>query len=551
MQGDDTRAAELRGRGWWRDETPLDDLRAAVARHPDKPAVVTKYASGAEDVVTFEELARVVDRFAAALLELGVRRGEPVVVQLPNGWRVPAAVLACARVGAVVAPLPVSARRNDVEHALVRTGARVCVVPDVWRGFDHAAMVAEIAPELTELRHTIVWRSGESGGAGAAATPGALDLDADVLGSPWERSHPAAELDALEPAADDHFQIAFTSGTTGEPKGVLHTYNTLHAAVRTVAVPLGLGPDDVLTTPHDLTAQAGFCYSMLMGLELGATTVQQEQWSATDLLDLVDRHGVTFFYGAPVLVVEMTEEQEARARALASLRYVVCGSAPVPPHLVERTHRILGVPLLSLWGMTENGAVTLTRPDDPPDWAAHSDGRAEPWMELRIVDRDGRDVSGQEQGRLLVRGASQCVGYFGRPDLYDAATSPEGWFDTGDLARWDGRGGIRICGRLKDVIVRDGYNVPAVELENALYSHPLVRDVTVVGVPDDRLGEAACAVVVARGERPTLEQLLEHLAGSGLAEDHVVDRLEFFDELPRTRSGKVKKHVVLERLTPA
>ena len=415
---DAARAAELRARGWWRDETPLDDLRAAADRHPDKPAVVTQRADGGEDVVTFAALAASVDRCAAALRELGVGRGDPVVVQLPNGWRVFVVTLACTRIGAVVTPLPPNMRAHDFGHALARTGARVCIAPDVLSGFDHAAMVAELAADAPALEHRVLWRTGQPGGD-PAAVEGTLDFDAGVLGEQWERRHPAATLDALAPGADDPFQIAFTSGTTGEPKGVLHTYNTLYAAVRTVSGPLELTPDDVLTTPHDLTAQAGFAYSFLMGILLGATTVQQEEWSADALLDLVDRHGVTFFYGAPSLVMELLAAQRKRARSLSSLRYVVCGSAPVPPHLVDEVRDLLGTRLFSLWGMTENGAVTVTRPDDPPEWPAHSDGRPEPWMELRIVDRDGRDVEPGQTGTLLVRGANQCVGYFGRPDLYE------------------------------------------------------------------------------------------------------------------------------------
>jgi cyclohexanecarboxylate-CoA ligase len=194
--------------------------------------------------------------------------------------------------------------------------------------------------------------------------------------------------------------------------------------------------------------------------------------------------------------------------------------------------------------MTENGSVTITRPEDPADWAAHSDGYPVPWMEVRI-DAGG---SADGIGRLLVRGASQCLGYYRRDELYAGLVDDDGWFDTGDLARPDGRGGIRIAGRAVDLIIRGSYKIPVLEVEAILQHHPQVREVALVGYTDPRLGERACAVVVPDGEPPTLEALCEHLRAEGVTEYFWPERIEVVDALPRTPIGKVQKHFLRERL---
>jgi len=202
-----------------------------------------------------------------------------------------------------------------------------------------------------------------------------------------------------------------------------------------------------------------------------------------------------------------------------------------------------------LWGMTENGCVTTTRPEQPPLRAVASDGTAVPGMEVRIVDQQtGAPVTDGRPGLLQVRGASQCLGYFRRPEVYRASLTDDGWFDTGDLARADGYGGIRITGRVKDLIVRGGENIPVLEVEAALLRHHTVKDVAVVGYPDMRLGERACAVLVPADRPPTLGDLCAHLAGLGMAKQYWPERLEVVTALPRTPSGKIQKFALRERL---
>ncbi|HSP79873.1 MAG TPA: AMP-binding protein, partial [Myxococcaceae bacterium] len=535
-----------RQKGWWRDETVVDDLRRAIRAHPEKTAIVAvRHFAKEVTRLSYAELGARMERFAGALLELGVGREEIVAVQLPNWWQFPALALACARVGAVIAPIPPDYRRREVEFILERTEASVYIGPDTWLGFSHRNMLRELAPTLPSLRHRVFI------GAGGELLDGELDFDAHFVVPRWEERHPAAELDERTARADDVFNVLYTSGTTGEPKGVFHSHNTNYAITRALSDTLSLGAGEVVSLPSILTASSGFTYHFLMPVLLGATAVYLDVADPDLHLRLIEEHGISFMYGIPTYILNMIAAQRRRQRSTGSLRRLATGSTPVPPHLIAAVREVFGIRLHTLWGMTENGAVTLTRDEDPPDWPASSDGRPVEWMEFKLAPATAEDgtPSPDGAGRLLVRGASQCLGYFKREDVYAACLDEEGWFDTGDLAREDGRGGIRIVGRLKDVIFRHGLKIPVVEVESALYSHPKVREVAIVAHADDRIGgERVCAVVVPHEEPPTLDELRAHLRQEGMSPSYWPDRLEVVSEMPKTPSGKIRKYLLRERL---
>jgi cyclohexanecarboxylate-CoA ligase len=344
--------------------------------------------------------------------------------------------------------------------------------------------------------------------------------------------------------------LLYTSGTTGEMKAVVHSQNTLYAAARTVAESQGLGPDDVISVPNFLTHMAGSSFAVSMPVLLGATTVMQDNNTDMELfLDLVERHRITWAYLSPSYLVNLLRIQRDNPRDTSSLHRVVSGSAPVQPDIVADVRQVLDVPLHTLWGMTENGGVTLTRPEDPEGWGARSDGSPMPWMQVQVATEPGEDV-----GRLLVRGASQTLGYLGQRALYESTVDDEGWFDTGDLARDDGRGGIRITGRRTDLITRaSGQKVSTLEVETILMRHPSVTDVVLVGYPDPAVpgADLVCAVVVPAGTPPTVAELRDYLQGEGTAAVLCPDRVQFVWELPRNSLGKVLREPLRRRLETA
>lgn len=544
---DPAQAERFRRAGWWRDRTFLEDFDDAVGADPDKVAVVTHQvdAAGLPAVLSYRQLDRYVNRFAGALCDLGVRRGQVVSVQLPNHWVFAALVLACARIGAVVNPLVPILRARELRFILGLTDSPVVIVADRFRGHDYAAMLDGLLADL----------GGGTRGFALGRT-GALGRVEPF--DPWfleRRDAPDADparFAARSIGPDELAELQFTSGTTGEPKGVMHTPNTIHAGIRAFAEVARLGPDDAILMPSTLAHQTGFLVGIVLPLSSGMKVVYQDVWDAEVFCQLADEEAATFSAGATPFLSDIVAACERRGRRLASMRSYVCAGAPIPTPLVTATRDRAIDDLIAVWGMTENGAVTMTRPGDPVEVVSDSDGVPVDWMEVRVVDDAGRDLPVGEVGRLLARGASQTVGYFERPELYesclvDGDDGAGGWFDTGDLARRRHDGGIRIAGRTKDLVIRGGENVPVVEVEAVLFSHPAVREVAVIGYPDERLGERACAVIVAEGAPPSLGELTEWLADAGMAKQFWPERLEVLAEMPKTPSGKIQKFHLRER----
>lgn len=532
------RAESFRAAGRWRSDTVLDDLRRSVAAHPDKPAVISYAGGSLARIISYRELAAHVDRFAAALLELGVRRGDVVAIHLPNWWMLNPLYLACTRIGAVPAPVMPTLGARELGLVLTGSAAKVCIVPDSYQGIDYVQRLDTAAPE--SLLHRVVVRTAPAG----ADPSGLLDFGEFFVDTPWEQTHTLDSLDALD--ADDVALLLFTSGTTGAPKAVAHSHNTLYAAASAVPLCWGLDADCVASVPHPMTHLAGVIFGVYLSVILGGTCAMQDDFDMGVLLDMIAEHELSFVYAGPPFVIQLVAAQREKPRDLSSLRALISGSAPIPPQLVEDVREVLGVELGALWGMTENGSMTVTRPDDPQGWAAHSDGSPVPGAELRIAAEDG-----EELGRLLVRSPSQCLGYLNQQEVYLNCLDSDGWFDTGDMARPDGRGGIRITGRRDDLIIRRwGTKVPTLEVEAVLLRHPQVREVVLIGYPDAEIPalDGLCAVLVPEGPPPSLDELTSYLEGLGMTFYNWPDRLELRTELPKNPLGKVQRGVLRKEL---
>jgi cyclohexanecarboxylate-CoA ligase len=528
------RAAEFYRRGWWRRDTFLDDLRRNARGRPDAAAVVAYRNGRHARTLTYRELARCVDRFAAALAELGVGAGDAVVVHLPNWWMLTPLYLACARAGAVVASVIPPFGGRELAYVLTVTAAKVCVVPDSYAGIDYARRLAEVAPKT--LEHRVV--------AGDAAATGAVDFTKFFVDTAWEQRNSAAERPL--PAADDVAQVVFTSGTTGKPKGVVHTFNTLYAAGRTFSDVYRLGPDDLISAASYLAHLAGTVYVAYLPVTLGAACVMQDTFDMGLLLDLAAAHGVTLVLAAPRYLTRMVAAQRENPRHIPALRFLNVTGAPIPPRLVAEAREVFGLRLDAHFGMSECGGITITRPEDPDGWAACSDGSPVDWAEIRIDAPPG-----ERSGQLLIRGASLCLGYLGQREAFLACLDDDGWFDTGDTARDDGRGGIRITGRRADLIVRsNGLMVPVLEVEAILADHPAITDAVLIGYQDPEVPgtELACAVVVPDGTPPRLAEVTKFLEEHGVGSRDLPDRLEVRRELPTNAQGKILRSVLRRQL---
>ena len=524
------RIAAMRQAGFWGDATILDDLDRAVATVPDRIAIVDQNSmTGERTVLTYAQFNQRIGRLAMGLHRLGVRKGDVVSMQLPNWWMFNALHFAALRLGAVTNPIMPIFREREMGFMLKMAESKVLIIPREFRGFAYGPMAEALRPSLPALRHVLV-----VGGEGDAA----FERLYEDGGAPDE-----ALFAASRPKADDVVELLYTSGTTGEPKGVMHTSNTLLANVIPYVERLSLGENDTFLMASPLAHQTGFLYGILTPVHVNTKVVLQDIWNATRAADLIAGEGVTFTMAATPFLSDLTDEAAKRPDDMRTLRTFLSAGAPIPRALVRRASENLGANIISAWGMTENGAVTTTRIGDAPEKTFETDGLPLAGMEIRVVNESGTVLPADTEGRLQAKGSSNFVGYLKHPEWY--ATDGEGWFDTGDLARIDRDGYVRITGRTKDVIIRGGENVPVVEIEGLLYRHPAIQEVAVVAMPDPRLGERACAFAVLRdGASLTMQEMVAFLGEQKLARNYLPERLEVVPAMPKTPSGKIQKVVL-------
>jgi cyclohexanecarboxylate-CoA ligase len=531
-----THMGEIRGRrppladryrhdGLWRGETVWQAFVATTRRAAGKTAVV----DGATRT-TFTTLAGAAERLAGGLAARGVGPGDVVSFQLPNWTETVAVMLAAARLGAVANPILPIYRRHELRFILRQAGTRVLFIPGRHRDADHRELVRELRPELPALADVVVVRDEPS---------------ADTL------AYAAVAADPPPEPASDAAAVAlliYTSGTTADAKGVLHSHDTLLAEARSLGPVHGITAADRVLMPSPLTHISGIVHALLVPAVFGTTAVLMDRWEAGDALARIAAERVTYMVGAPTFLRDLASHLALAGSDTTSFRLFSCGGAVVDPTLVREAAARLGCVAKRVYGSTEFPTVTTTGPDDPPARRADSEGRAIGANEVRLVDEDGVAVAAGREGEILARGPECFLGYQD-PALDAEAFTGDGWFRTGDLGTLDGDGYLRITGRRKDIIIRKGENISARELEDLIAGHPAVAEVAVVGLPDESAGEIACAVVCVRaGARPpTLGELAGHLTGHGLSRRKLPERLEVVAEFPRTASGKIVKRVLRER----
>lgn len=526
---DASRIALEKTRGIWADRVVTDYFDRWVAEKPDATAVIAFRDEDATTVrLTWRELAERVDAIARGFSASGVGKGDVVSFQLPNWWEFVAVHLACVRVGAVSNPLMPIFRQREMSFMVKHAESKVLIAPARFRGFDHGALALGLKRDLPTLEHVFL-----VGGEGEHSFEACLL--AEAAGG---RIEPGSRL-----AADDVMQLLFTSGTTGESKGVMHTSNTLIGTILKFIERMQLGEGEVVFMPSPLAHQAGFAYGLTLATLLGVPLLLTDVWNAGRAVDLMEKHRATFTFAATPFLADLANFPDIEKRAIDAFRLFVTSGAPIPPVLVHLAQHKLRATVAASWGMTECCSATTTFLSGHK--VQESDGCAIPGAEVRIVDDRGSEVPRGQPGTLKFRGPSLFVGYLKRPQLY--AVEQDGWFNTGDVARMDEEGYIRICGREKDIIIRGGENIPVVEVESAMYKIPQVAEVAIVAMPDPRMSERACAFVTLRpGEHLTPEQMKAYLAAEGLSKHFWPERLEIIEQMPRTMTGKIQKYVLRE-----
>ena len=512
---------------------------------PDDRAVV-EVGDGALREWSFGQLEQAAERWAVLLLELGVKPGEPVAYQLPNLLEFVAVSLGTLKIGAICEPLMPIFRERELEFMLRASETRVLIVPREYRRHDHAAMAQGLKAAVSSLEHVVVLpdhltpsHAAPDLGASEAGGPG------DLSGETWVRVRP-------QPSPEMTAQLLFTSGSTGEPKGVLQTHASLNLAARMHIRHFGLTADDVIYIPSPIAHQTGFLYGMWIALTLGASQVVHTTWDADAGFAAMQSTGVSFVQAATPFLADLVRVASERGTSLEALKTFVATGTAIPRELARTARSVLGADVGGAFGTTESCLGAAFVPGEDPDRAWSTDGRALEGITLRIADDQGNELPPGEEGNFEVLTRTLFEGYLNRPELTAEALTADGYYRTGDLARIDADGYLKITGRVKDVINRGGEKVPVVEVEQVLYGHPAVREVAIVAMPDERLGERACAFVVLKdGGELDFDKMQQYLDAQRVSKPYWPERLEIVEQLPYTPSGKIQKFVLRDQIAAA
>ena len=506
--------------GAWADLTIAELAEQRAEADPDGIALIA-----GDSQMSWAALLADARSLAASLRSLGLVPGDVVSFQTPN-WAEAAVInLAAALSGLVINPIVPIYRDAEVGTMLADSGAKALFTAGSFRNYDYAAMAERLRPLLPALRHIVTVRS-ES----------AMTLESLIAqgrGRSFER--PSVDPGSVK-------MLLFTSGTTGRPKGVLHSHNTLYRVLQQSARHWGISPGDAMLMPSPVTHVSGYGNGLELPFVAGTRTVLMESWNAAEAIALIERHQVTGTVAATPFLVELAKAASAAGKRLPSFRFFACGGAAVPPDVIPAANRAFErCRAFRVFGSSEVPLVTLGYPAAADEMLAATTDGAPIDYTVRVVDDTGHDVAPGADGEILARGPAMFLGYCDRLQTEEAIT-PDGYFRTGDIGCITPEGALLITGRKKDLIIRGGENISAKEIEDVLHAHPAVEEASVVAMPHARLGEGVCAYVILRPDAVAdADALAAHVAASGLARQKIPERFEIVSELPRTASGKIRK----------
>ena len=519
--------ARWRRWGHWTDESLGMIHWRAAAQWPDQVAVVS-----AEGQLTYAQLTSRAETVATALLEAGVGPGDVVSWTMPNHLDAVAVAIAIWRIGAVSNPIVHIYREHEQAYILDHMKPAAVVATTEYRGRRFAD---ELDGVLATIGHTPRLRL-----AIGPAIDGWTSID-DL---------PARSLtEDVAPVPPDAAAIVlFTSGTTSNPKGVVHTSQSFLHEIRSVQREWAVSRRDVIFMASPLTHVTGLEQAVGLAGYTGATAVLMSKWDAAEAVRLIEDNGATLTVGATPFLNEMLQEYEQRGMTESSLRLFICGGASIPPSLIERAEQV-GITACRVYGSTEYPTPTLASELDSLEKRSTTDGRVAEGAELQIVDTQGTPVPVGQEGEVCVRGPECMVGYTD-PERNDECFDQAGWFYTGDLGVLDGDGYLTITGRIKDIINRGGEKFSARDIEDVLMRHPAVAEAAVFGVPGGRLGEWVAAAVVPRREADIdAAELKTFLEEERVARQKIPEEIRVVAQLPRTASGKIQKFVLVSDWT--
>jgi fatty-acyl-CoA synthase len=503
--------------------------------------------------VTFGEMDRLVDLLAAHLLERGLQKGDPVALWQPNSVEWAVAALAVFRIGAVLVPLNTRYTMRETLQILAQSEAKALFLPETWWSNDYLAMALEMVPELAmtagnrleparlpHLREIVLTRGDARG-----LTVSPL---AEILAQDTTRFD-AVEEAAAQVTVEDTAVVVYTSGTTGAPKGAMHSHELVRNCLN-IARELHIEPGDGILGHMPLYHVAGFCTAFIPAILLGCPYYAMPQWHPDRALDLIESERIRIFGGIPTHFIDLVDAIRRSPRDTSCLKSAWIGGANVTLELAQTARTVLQFDALqAVYGMTETtSSTTLTPFDDPIEVTGENRGKPIGDFEVGIFDPSTyQAMPTGSQGEVWIRGHIVMQGYYKNPDATTAVIAPGGWFKTGDLGVFDAAGYLSIVGRVKDMFIVGGSNVYPAEIESVIAAIPGVRQAVVVGMPDARLGEVGCAFIQLHEGSALSGEDIQQICKESLASYKVPQQVRLIEEFPLTPTGKIMRHVIIDR----
>ena len=528
--------AEYTAKGWWGDRALFEILERRAREHPQREAMVDNRRR-----ITYGQLWAEVKRFAEFLRRQGVQRGDVVTLQLPNRIEFPVVFFSLELIGAVANKISADFRAVEVEYILKFSKSRVYVCASQFKGFDYLAMIRELRPQLPDLQMVVCVDDVDDEQMRAA--------DVRSFGRVIGETPEIADKDRVRMDPFEIMRMCFTSGTTGNPKGVLHCMNTTLCTCELINEELRVTERDVLLDYLPVGLNWGYI-TLVQSVIAGAKVVLMERFTGEAALETIEREKVTYIPTAPASIVMMLNSPDLKKRDMSSLRVVITGGASAAVETIKAFQAALPTArLIELYGMLETGFHSFTRLEDDPLKVTGTVGRCVKQMGLRIINDEGKDMPFGEVGEIAAIGPSVHFGYLNNPDANRDSFTPDGWFRTGDLGQFvDKEGNVRIAGRKKEIINRGGKKYFPREIEELLYQHPSILQVAIVGAPDPRLGEKNCLCAVLKpGTSLTLDEAVGFLRGR-VADYKLPEQLVIMDALPMTPTGKIRRPEIVKRV---
>lgn len=523
----ESRKHYYRQKGYWGDATLADYWRMAVLSCPEKIAVIDLQDTS----YTYAELDDAAGRVASFLRATGVKPGEFVSFQLPGWAEFTVIYVACLKVGAVANPLLPCYRQEELVYILNKCESKVLFFPSKYRRFTYLPMVQSLIPKIPSLKEVVIVEKEEM-------------IDHGNTFRRLIRQYSPLPDNRVS-TADDLAAVLFTSGTDGAPKGVMFNHNNIIASEKAFAATLNFNYTDVMLMTAPMAHATGFHHGVTVPFMFGATSVLQDIFSAETSLALIAREQCTCSMGATPFVYDILRSLQNEKYDISSLRFFLCGGAPIPRHLVKESMEV-GLKVIGVYGSTESVPHTVVRLNDPIEKVIHTDGAPVSSVEVKVVDSSRRPVPVGVEGEEASRGPNVFMGYLKEPEFTTRVFDDEGWYYSGDLCTLDEDGYVRITGRKKDFIIRGGENISSVEIENILLQIPNVYEAGVVAMPDERLGERICAYLVLKevNNGLTLNTVKSFFEEKKMAKCKWPERLEIVSCLPRNAAGKIQKFVL-------